>query len=271
MRKASNWNDLPAVTLLNDTLVRTGYRSDGAILTFNIIAPSMKRWKPHSHPFDQIVLIIDGHLILEVDGKGYEMGPRTIARVPGDVMHTGWPVGGAPVLNIDVFAPARPDYLFLTEHQTDFRQPEALKETFHQEPSQEEFKGEIVADPKGLVYNWADLPTEDVLDGQMTRSAFRGDDCLVVFNKLKPTMTRPEPHSHPFDQLVMVVEGNMALEVDGEVIECGPGSVTRVPSNVPHTGWPLGNKPVLNIDVFAPPRADYLPLASYQKGFANGR
>lgn len=271
MRKAQNWNDLPAVTLLHDTMTRTGYRTDGAIVTFNRIAPSMRRWKPHSHPFDQVVLIVEGHLILEVDGIGYEMGPRSIARVPANVMHSGWPVRGAPVLNIDVFAPVRSDYLFLTRHQTDFAQPEALTQTFNQEPSRDEFKGEIVADAKGLVYAWDDLPTEDVLDGQMTRSAFRGDDSLVVFNRLKSTMTRPAPHSHPFDQLVMVVEGNMALEFDGEVIDCGPGSVVRIPSNVPHTKWPLSNKPVLNIDVFAPARADYLHLVGYQQFFANSR
>jgi hypothetical protein len=42
----------------------------------------------------------------------------------------------------------------------------------------------------------------------------------------------------------------------------------RVPANAPHTGWPLGNDPVLNIDVFAPARKDYLDLVKYQKEYA---
>jgi quercetin dioxygenase-like cupin family protein len=267
MQKSPNWDELPSVSLLGGTMERTGYRGDGAILTFNRIAPSMKRWKPHQHPFDQIVLIVEGTLILEVDGKGYEMGPGTIARVPGDVMHTGWPINGKPVFNIDVFAPARPDYLFLTRHQSEFPQAEEPKDQFHQEPTQEEFNGQVV-DSKGLVYRWDELPAEVVLGGEMTRSAFRGDGCLVVFNKLKPTMKRPEPHAHPFDQLVMVLEGRMALEVDGVVTECGPGRVVRVPPNAKHTGWPLGSEPVLNVDVFAPARADYLHLTEYQQEFA---
>lgn len=271
MAKALKWSELPSTSLLGDTMVRTGFRGDGALITFNQIKPTMKRWKPHRHPFDQIVLIVDGHLILEVDGKGVECGPRTIARVAGDVWHTGWPIGKDPVFNIDVFAPARPDYLFLTKHQTEFAQPALPDAQFHQEPSQEEFTGEILKDATGIVYNWDDLATEELFDGTMTRSAFRGDDCLIVFNRLKPAMKRFEPHQHPFDQVVLVVEGTMALEVDGKVMECGPGSVIRIPPNVPHTGWPLNDEAVLNIDVFAPPRADYLPLVEYQREFARAR
>jgi mannose-6-phosphate isomerase-like protein (cupin superfamily) len=267
MSKAQKWSELPSVSLLGDTMTRTGFRGDGAIVTFNAIKPTMKRWKPHKHPFDQVVLILEGRLILEIEGKGLEMGPRTIARVPRDYLHTGWPVGDKPVLNIDVFAPARPDYLFLTKHQTDFEQPGILNEQFHQEPTQEEFTGEMLRDTDGMVYRWDQLPTEDVLGGQMTRSAFRGDNCLVVFNTLKPTMTRSEPYADPVDQMVLVVEGRMALEVDGKVVECSPGAVTRIPRGVPHTRWPLDSLPVVNLDVFAPAYAGYLPLAANQQGF----
>jgi hypothetical protein len=35
-----------------------------------------------------------------------------------------------------------------------------------------------------------------------------------------------------------------------------------------HTGWPAGDKPVVNMDVFAPPRKDYLSMTDYQKDYA---
>lgn len=267
MQQATKWSELPTFPLLGDTLIRSGFRSDGALLTFNAIKPDMKRWEPHSHPFDQIVVILEGSMMLEVEGQAMEMGPRTIARVPGDKMHTGWPIGGKPVLNIDIFAPPRPDYLFLTKHQTEFAPVEPPKVQFNQELSEKEFTGPVLKNTKGLVYKWDELPTAEMLDGEMIRSGFRSDGCLMVFNRLKPNMRRLEPHTHPFDQIVMIVEGSMALEIEGKVIECGPGSVTRVPPGVPHTGWPLHGKPALNIDIFAPPRADYLSIVDYQPGF----
>jgi len=101
-------------------------------------------------------------------------------------------------------------------------------------------------------------------------SAFRGDDALVVFNSIDPAMTRAEPHSHPLDQLVLTVTGTQMLEIDGQVMECGPGTVVRVAANARHTGWPVGDRPVLNIDIFSPAREDYLFLTEYQTQYASG-
>jgi quercetin dioxygenase-like cupin family protein len=83
-------------------------------------------------------------------------------------------------------------------------------------------------------------------------------------------MPRPEPHAHPFDQIVPTMQGRMMLEIDGETMECGPGTVVRVPADAEHTGWPIGAETVLNIDVFAPIREDYLFLVDYQEQFHAG-
>ena len=59
------------------------------------------------------------------------------------------------------------------------------------------------------------------------------------------------------------------MEIDGRTAEMGPGTAVHVPPNAKHTGWPLGSEAVLNIDVFGPPRQDYLPLTAYQKEFGS--
>ena len=46
-------------------------------------------------------------------------GPGPVLRIPPGARHTAWPKGDEVVLNVDVFAPARSDYLFLTNHQDD--------------------------------------------------------------------------------------------------------------------------------------------------------
>ena len=118
-----------------------------------------------------------------------------------------------------------------------------------------------------LVYRFANLPATRLRDGMTTRAGFRGDDCLITFNRFEAGMKRPEPHSHPFDQIVLIVEGRMMMEIDGETAEMGPGTAVHVPPSAKHTGWPLGAEPVLNIDVFGPPRQDYLHLTEYQNEF----
>lgn len=267
--KVYKWTEMPTTKVLGGLMDRAGFRSDHALLTFNWISPKMPRWVPHKHPFDQIVLTVSGTQILEIEGEGMVCEPGTIVRVPGDKMHTGWPISDEPVLNIDVFAPPREDYLFLTEYQSEYPQPkmDGGKQAYHQIPDGEPFKGRMIENPADLVYNWADLPREAALAPGMQRSGLRGDDALVVFNWLEPTMPRFEPHSHPFDQIILILEGRIILEIDGKEMEVGPQSIVRVPANVPHTGWPIGEEPVVNMDVFAPPRADYLHITSYQKDF----
>src|SRR5580692_3753048 len=121
------------------------------------------------------------------------------------------------------------------------------------------------------LYSWSELPRQTLFDGNLSRTALRTDGAIVTFNWFEPGMPRPEPHSHPFDQLVLVVEGSLNLEVGAEVVEMPPGSAARIPSGVAHTAWPAGALRVLNIDVFGTVREDYLFLTRHQQEvFAEG-
>jgi quercetin dioxygenase-like cupin family protein len=210
----------------------------------------MTRWQPHAHPFDQIVVILEGALVMEIEGETMVCEPGTILRVPANTMHTGWPAGDAPVLNIDVFPP-RDDHLSTAEHQ-----PGGA-------PS-----GKAKADTGDVLFRWNELPREVILNGAVSRAGFRGDNALVVFNWLAPGHGRREPHSHPFDQVLLILEGDLRLEIDGKTMDCSHGSIVHIPADAPHTGWVLGDQTVLNMDVFSPAREDYLHLVEYQKDFA---
>ena len=98
------------------------------------------------------------------------------------------------------------------------------------------------------LYNWNELPKDTPRPG-IDRVAFRGDNAMAVLNWIKPGM-KPGPHSHPFEQ---------------DVLDCGPGSMVRVPPNVVHYAEAVDGEVCLNLDVFAPVRADYLHLVEYQK------
>lgn len=119
------------------------------------------------------------------------------------------------------------------------------------------------------VYNWDSLDKEIVREG-VSRCGFRGEDVLLVMNWLQPGM-EVNPHSHPFEQVVYIVQGRIRFTIGDEVVEAGPGSVIRIPPDVEHCGEPLGDEPVLNLDVFSPIREDYRHLVDYQgPDFADG-
>ena len=50
-----------------------------------------------------------------------------------------------------------------------------------------------------------------------------------------PAGQRSEPHSHPNEQWVYVLQGNLRATVDGEESEVGPGHLLYFPANIVHS------------------------------------
>lgn len=117
---------------------------------------------------------------------------------------------------------------------------------------------------KPRVFKFSEMAKETLWDGKLSRTAVRSDGAMVAVNWHQPGGARKAPHSHPFDQLVLIINGTLGLDVGGHEVVMGPGTAMRIPANVPHTGWTIGNEVVLNIDIFAPAREDYLFLAVNQ-------
>ena len=112
--------------------------------------------------------------------------------------------------------------------------------------------------------NWNDLPREMLRRG-IERSAFGGENVLCQFAWVSPG-AELRPHSHEFEQVVIVVEGDCLFHVGGVAHACGPGSLLRVPPKTEHFIEVVGDKPVFEIDIFAPVREDYAYLLDHQRG-----
>ena len=117
-------------------------------------------------------------------------------------------------------------------------------------------------DTKARHETWEGLPRETVRRG-VERAGFRGEQVLLVMNWLEPGM-EVNPHSHPFEQIVYIVKGQIRFTIEDDVIEAGPGSVIHIPANAVHCGEPIGDETVLNLDVFSPIRQDYRHLVERQ-------
>lgn len=114
------------------------------------------------------------------------------------------------------------------------------------------------------VYNLDDIPVLNPRVGVVQR-VFRGSGVCVSFAELHPEM-KPSPHSHPWEQIFMILKGRVKLHVGDEVFDMRDGSFVRIPPNVVHYSEPpLPEDGVAhNLDIFAPLRPDFFPLTAYQ-------
>lgn len=104
---------------------------------------------------------------------------------------------------------------------------------------------------------WDDLEWHEIRDG-VYRKAFTGDGATVALHQLDPGHV-PNPHAHPYEQIVYILEGEVDFHVGNEVRRLGPGGLLVVPPNVEHYAEVIGTRPVLNLDVFTPARKEIVP------------
>ncbi len=64
----------------------------------------------HSHPHEQIGILLEGRLEFTIGGITRLLAPGDIWRIPGGVLHSVRALD-APALALDVFHPIREDYL----------------------------------------------------------------------------------------------------------------------------------------------------------------
>lgn len=105
-------------------------------------------------------------------------------------------------------------------------------------------------------YHIADVPLVPLTDKVGTRF-IAGQKILCSFIEQPPGATFPI-HSHPAEQILVILEGSEEHICGGEKFTMKAGDVCVHPSNVPHGGHTPGG--FKGIDIFAPPREDYLEL-----------
>jgi unsaturated pyranuronate lyase len=65
------------------------------------------------------------------------------------------------------------------------------------------------------------------------------------------------PHRHPHEQFILVIDGAIEFDIDGEQRALGPMGVFYFEPGALHGARVVGDEPVSLIEVFAPPREDY--------------
>jgi quercetin dioxygenase-like cupin family protein len=81
---------------------------------------------------------------------------------------------------------------------------------------------------------------------------------MVSFIEMEPGMSFPI-HRHKSQQIMIVLKGGMQQRMGSQKVTLRPGDVLVIDSNATH-GGEVSKKGCRAIDIFVPPREDYLRL-----------
>jgi quercetin dioxygenase-like cupin family protein len=101
------------------------------------------------------------------------------------------------------------------------------------------------------------MPREKV-SAMLDRRLITGDRMMLAHVYLKQGCVVPK-HTHENEQFTYILEGALRFwigEDEKEEVVVRAGEVLHIPSNVPHKAEALED--TLDVDVFSPPRADWL-------------
>ena len=115
------------------------------------------------------------------------------------------------------------------------------------------------------VYDLSKAPTVRERPG-FEQVVFRGIDQMIGLTKVTPELEDAEAHTHPYEQVNMLIEGRVDLLIDGERVELEPYHALVVPPEIPHTARAVEGESATLI-VFWPLREDRLHGTEYQREF----
>jgi quercetin dioxygenase-like cupin family protein len=106
--------------------------------------------------------------------------------------------------------------------------------------------------------DWASHPSERLAEG-IERQMIWGERLMVCRLSLAPHVVTPV-HAHPHEQITIVESGRVRFTVAGAERIASAGDVLLFPSGVEH-GAAMLDEPVVLVDIFSPPREDFLAVA----------
>jgi quercetin dioxygenase-like cupin family protein len=107
-------------------------------------------------------------------------------------------------------------------------------------------------------HRWDDITQDNepgpTLPAGMSRRGLVLGDVMLALHGAAAGL-KAQPHTHPNDQIAIMIKGRMLMEVDGETRVISPGEFAFVPRNVEHRIETL-DEDTLVLDVFLPARED---------------
>jgi quercetin dioxygenase-like cupin family protein len=100
-------------------------------------------------------------------------------------------------------------------------------------------------------------PRLETVKGRSGEIIIAGEKAMMMRLTVEPNVPTP-PHSHPHEQMGLVLEGEGTLYIGDESTHIMKGTSFWVPPNTPHNFDATGRRHAVLVECFAPPREDYL-------------
>ncbi|MPN17019.1 hypothetical protein SDC9_164368 [bioreactor metagenome] len=105
------------------------------------------------------------------------------------------------------------------------------------------------------ILNWEDCEWRPGSREKIRGKCFQGENMTLQVGEIC-TGHVPGPHSHPYEQIVYIMDGECDFYVDGVPYPLSKGCLMSIPPNVEHYIVAKGDVPVINLDIFTPKRPD---------------
>lgn len=105
-------------------------------------------------------------------------------------------------------------------------------------------------------FDLSQQPTRELFPGVTVTTAW-GDRIMMSFVQFDRAEAEVPTHQHPHEQMGMGLEGEFELIIDGEARIIRQGDSYCIPGNTPHSARSV-NGPARALDIFSPPREDYM-------------
>ena len=237
------------MTAFEATVLLRSEQTAGAIGAVENRVPAGWEGPPlHHHAFDEAFYVLDGELTFQLGDELVTAGPGAFAFAPGGAVHT---------LANRSDAPAR--YLLLCT-------PAGFERRFDAEPAGPVPETTVVGPP---IAGRGTRRIEPVTSGVNVH--VRGTESegrVAVMENIGGPSSGPPLHHHAFDELFLVLAGELTFQLGDERLVRGPGDFAFAPRGVPHTFANLGDTPSRTLLVCTPAGFEryFARIAARQRG-----
>ena len=107
------------------------------------------------------------------------------------------------------------------------------------------------------VLSLAEVKGDEIVPGAVRKVLVYSDKMMMIHNEAPPGGKLS--HSHPHEQMGYMVKGKAKLTASGEEVILKVGDSYFLESNEHHEFEVVGDESAIILDIFYPPREDYLP------------